>query len=244
MRGFRKPGLTRTNLSDSATECSSCSGGATRTAGQEDTSATPDAAKPAVDASADINAAASAVAAAAGNGPAQAPESPKEDPKMNDTYVMRGPAGHMITAALLRSRSFQNSPAAIAGHAGVAVEELAGGASNAAVDSVFANGMVDDPENGVVRLSRAVGVIPMPGETPTALNTMIDAMGRVEKGMVDFIMINNQKIDPPAPTPELVPEFTNAGVKADTDGLPVGDIAIESIEVIVRYKATPPTFKK
>lgn len=254
MRGFKSKGLSRLSVPDSnelkttdATECSTCTGGsAVRTAGQED-AGSPSAVSEVPRAQVDPT-------KPGDDGPTN--DAPQE--KENATIVMKGPAGHLMTAALNKAFAFENSANGIAGHAHVAVEDIANTTSHVDMDALYANGMMDDPARGVVRMSKAVGVIPMPGETPTALNTIIDALQKSECPDVAFVMINQQKGNVNAARDTTAFDFATASNPNVQDGKSVGALdtepakatrpinsamaagtqaAIESIEVIIRYRA-------
>lgn len=248
MRGFRSKGLSQLQIEEknvvkAAAECDSCSGGAVRTAGQE-TEGSPSAVSEVPRAQVD---------------PTQpADAGPTNDGGEKSSIVLKGPAGYLMTEALNRVYSFENSPAGIAGHAHVAVEDIANTTNHIDLDNLYANGMMDDPSRGVVRMTKAVGVVPMAGETPTALNTIIDAMGKSQCPDVSFVMINQQKGNVNAARDSTQYDFTNASKPNVQDGKAVGELdtkpaeatrpinsamaagtepAIESIEVIIRYRA-------
>lgn len=265
MRGFKQKPLSRLSVSNtpahnSSTECSGCSGGAVRTAGQEDSSTDASASILAANSStskhiADANTSTIANANSTGmDGGVDSGQSTKDAGKFitKETYVTKSPVGFMITEALNRKLSHENSVDSMIGHANVAVEELAG-SSHQLVNSIYANGMVDDPSTNstsVVRFSRAVGVLPMPGVKPTALNTIIDAMGKVN--IIDFVMVNQQAIDPNDDKPTQDHSLVVLGKEIETEGDTVGSVvtpgevedknfvesvaAIESIEVIIKYR--------
>lgn len=254
MRGFRTKGMQRLSVDDNpentptkatAAECDSCSGGAVRTAGQEN-------------AADQTSSAVSDVPQASVDPTKPAESSPNAAEDQNATVVMKGPMGHMFTEALNRLLTHENSAEGIAGHSGVAVEELAVTTPHVDMDAIYANGMMDDPARGVTRITKAIGVIPTPGEQPTALNTMLDALQSCRDFDVSFVMINQQITDPNGDARRAKMDVAWADTDSRLqDGKQVGALdaeeakgvsnaavqlqkgerpAIESIEIVVRYR--------
>lgn len=159
----------------------------------------------------------------------QASEPGKEQPatpeqKDAPVVVMQGPLGTAITEALNKSLSKKSlqAPVQIGGTA--ATESFA-------INHIQANGQINDVPNFIARISKSVGLVPAVDDEPTVVNTIIDAISKVDD--VEFLMVGKVETDPSAPR---MPEKTLIHV-TQSDGTPsLEEYAVESVQVIVNYR--------
>ena len=151
--------------------------------------------------------------------PAAVPQ--QEDPKVteNTAVVMKGPLGSAITEALNKSLSKKSMTAIVQVPA-----------TESYMQHIQANGQIKAPP-AVVKISKAVGMVPVIDEAPTTINTLLDCCAKVDD--IEFIMVNVVESNP---SPARVPQKSILQC-INANGTPSNEsYAVESVQVIVNYK--------
>lgn len=149
---------------------------------------------------------------------------PPTEEKKEAVVVMQGPLGSVITEALnktLNKRAMMgtvNIPGTTS-----ALEDL---------NAVQANGQIVTPEQ-FASVSKAVGIVPQAGSETTVINALLDCASRVDD--IEFLAV---KVVDPNPSTDRISE-KSVTVIHGADGTKGQRIAIESIQVIVKYKDAP-----
>jgi hypothetical protein len=150
------------------------------------------------------------------------PTSKQEAPKAaeNVAVVMQGPLGTIITEALNKSLSKRSMAAVVQTPATETYSE-----------HVQANGQIANTSHTSVKISKAVGMVPITDEAPTVINTLLDCCSKVDD--VEFIMVNMIESDP---SPPRVPQKSILHCINPNGSLANESYAVESVQVIVNYK--------
>jgi hypothetical protein len=164
--------------------------------------------------------------------PAAAPKeeaakpAPTPEQKENAVVVMQGPLGSVITEALNKSLSKKTNQAAI--------QIPTPGNESFAYNYVQANGQINDAPMFLEKISKSVGLVPKAGDEPTVINTLLDAVSKVDD--VDFILVGKVEADP---NPSKVPQKSIIH-QVGVDGTVANEeLAIESVQVVVTYSKRP-----
>lgn len=185
-----------------ATECTSCGNEPVRTSGQESVEQTAD------------NTNAEGVKPVA-----------EQPPKENQVVVMQGPLGSAITEALNKKLSKKALTSNVQ-VPGAAMED------NSALDYIQANGQINNTLGFVTKLSKAVGLVPMTDEKPTAVNTLLDCARKVDD--IEFILVNRMESSPSeaiVPQKSLIHEVVSGSDSAGLESL-----VVDSVQVVVTYR--------
>lgn len=143
--------------------------------------------------------------------------------KPEQVVVMQGPLGTAITEALKKSLS-KNALMGNVQVPSVAME------SNA-LEFVQANGQINNTPGFVTKLSRAVGMVPMVDNTPTAVNTLLDCASKVDD--IEFILVNSMGT---SPSEAIVPQKSLVQPIGGTDNPAMESLVIDSVQVVVTYR--------
>lgn len=144
--------------------------------------------------------------------------------------VMSGPLGAAMTTALNDVYSRQVAPGLQ-----VAQESL----GNVLTQHVYANGMIQDKEAFMGQVRKAVGVIPNHGTQPTVINTMLDAVSRVQD--IDFMFVHDAMTDTSAPINESERTVHVVGsdgmeVTPDLDNAALEGYEVEAVRMVIKVR--------
>lgn len=144
--------------------------------------------------------------------------------KPEQVVVMQGPLGTAITEALKKSLS----KTALMGNVQVPGAAL----ESNALEYVQANGQINNSNNFITKLSRAVGLVPMVDNTPTAVNTLLDCASKVDD--IEFILVNRLES---SPNESIVPEKALVqSINGGEAGAALESLVIDSVQVVVTYR--------
>lgn len=147
-----------------------------------------------------------------------------QPPKENAVVVMQGPLGTAITEALNKSLSKKNLEQP--------VQVPTAATESLTTEYVQANGQINNPTQLFSKISKAVGLVPCTDAAPTAINTMLDAVSKVDD--LEFVMV--EKVDDAQPSAAQVPQKSLIHILG-VDGVPGNEsIAIESVQMVVKYR--------
>lgn len=142
--------------------------------------------------------------------------SSSNDPTKETVMAGKGPLGALVTEAL--NKMLRKTDA------GVNI-----GNETIIENNVQANGQIYRPDELLAKLSRSVGMVPATDNRPTPVNTILDAVSRVDA--VDFYVVRSVE---PAVNQAVMAQKSILTAPAIDGNASLEGYAVEGVEVVVR----------
>lgn len=143
----------------------------------------------------------------------------QQEPK-ETVMAGKGPLGSLVTEALNKLMKKSNAG-------------MNTGNESIIENNVQANGQIYRPDELLAKMSRSVGMVPATDDRPTPVNTILDAVSRVDT--VDFYVV--QSVEPAVNQAAMSQKSILTAPVIDGD-MALEGYAVEGVEVVVRLRRT------